>query len=392
MSEENEKGGGYAPFPEIVDKRRGAWSVEHNASGQAFTGKRERLLSTPTDRSGIGASRHELAHVRFSPVAVGGIDFDPRAIQVVEDAKLNLWLQRTGLPMDGADLPDSSVLNEAIGQCFADDIRRGDPIAAAYRVIATVGTSSLDIQGPKVETMAWLAADWPEVHGVVSRAVDRMDTLFGAGKVQPFTATKREAQRLAEELEAALDRESERQGGDGESQSGDGESQSGDGESQSGDGESQSGDGESQSGDGESQSGDGESREAAERRKAVREAKHRNFMAKRSKRSGTVDEREVRRRLKSKRALDRLRKDQADEAAFSHAAQFVAPGFEEAHSATYGPMTVVEPALTEVQPVVRSALSRPRTSDEGTIATRMDRYCVDGAVFRRSSRVRRSRC
>ena len=137
----------YRPFPELVEPRgrgRGAPapytifdSLERSSSGMTgWVDKVARIMTVPLEPEGEAIGLHELGHVRYSPQRPAQVNFDARVLAVVEDARVNLGLHATELPV---------VLGETgdlyIAWLLANDAKHGDTFALFMRSVASIGTS-----------------------------------------------------------------------------------------------------------------------------------------------------------------------------------------------------------------------------------------------------------
>jgi hypothetical protein len=96
----------------------------------------QRVMWVPLERWSRAVSRHELGHVHWSPTVVPKLPFDVRLYLAVEDARVNLGLERIALPV---------VLDEEgffhVTMLAAQDAKREDGFALCVRGVASVGTS-----------------------------------------------------------------------------------------------------------------------------------------------------------------------------------------------------------------------------------------------------------
>ena len=119
---------------EIIDSR-GLPGMPSNG----MTDKAARVMWVPLDASGRSVSRHELAHVVWSPTTV-----DPMALRVpmlflraIEDARVNLGLRHVGLPAEF----DTRLANEIVALARRD-LRHGGIVTFTLRAVAAFGTNT----------------------------------------------------------------------------------------------------------------------------------------------------------------------------------------------------------------------------------------------------------
>lgn len=159
----------YLPYPEIVEARadRRPYRVfDSRATENAASGavdKRRRQMLVPLEGEGRATRRHELGHVRYSPLRPPKVDFDRRVHAAVEDARVNLALAGRGVALD---LSEDDELHVAF--LLARDQKERDDLAVWLRPIASIGTS--------VEpALAAMLARWP--HGDGPRVVAEMQRI-----------------------------------------------------------------------------------------------------------------------------------------------------------------------------------------------------------------------
>jgi hypothetical protein len=135
----------FLPYPELVEQEAGEkpYTIMDSLAveGLPSTGmvsKEERLMFVPLAESGASTIRHELAHVRWSPTKLPRVSYDPCILLAVEDARINIALERLGL---GVHL--SADLIKRVVCLAAADLGRGDIAAFALRTIASLGTNAL---------------------------------------------------------------------------------------------------------------------------------------------------------------------------------------------------------------------------------------------------------
>src|SRR5262245_6729391 len=121
------------PFPyTILDTAGKAWlptngmaSIEH------------RTLLVPLTAEARSVTRHELAHVKWSPRRLPKVPFDVRYLMSVEDARGNLGLVRVGLPV----LLGPAELAHVV-RLSREDVAARDLHAFVLRAVAALGTNA----------------------------------------------------------------------------------------------------------------------------------------------------------------------------------------------------------------------------------------------------------
>jgi hypothetical protein len=133
----------YQPYPELVSKKRGPWSVVDtiDTPGLPTTGltdMRRRVIYVPLASDGRPVSSHELAHVKWSPTRVDWKELKvaPPYVMAVEDARINLGLARRGM-----DLVFAAQLRREILSIARRDLGREDIVTFTLRTIASFGTN-----------------------------------------------------------------------------------------------------------------------------------------------------------------------------------------------------------------------------------------------------------
>lgn len=401
------------PFPELVDPRRRAtatWAV-HATKGASRVDKRNRVLYL-SEQNRREAAKHELGHIAWSPVNVPQTAYHPMILQAVEDARINLGLERVGVPMqtepeavqDIADLFDAGI---------------GDPLATIVRALAC-------------------ACDSDEVRALGRSALDRLDdrdatrighqwmdrlpiTLRGqrGTPVQPFTVAVQESERLAADLKRWAESQRQQQSQPQQSEAGvktvslasEGDDQeanakgSGD---QEGDVGAEPGDDAGRGSVTGKYKSDEERIDIAEKppapmsdalRRAREESSRvlgrpgRADLSKpvASAAFGRLDPNKVREitarrdgRAARSLAEARLREVESRSAAARYAAATSRRHFGNGGVEESGLLDIEEPALVVPQLAAAAAAARlPRSSTEGSMIRRPDRYLIDGAIFAR---------
>ncbi len=207
---ESESRDRFRPYPELVepadagatDRFRRPYRIvdsSHEDGGVGAVDKMHRRMLVPLDPSGRPVSRHELGHVRWSPLVPPRVRFDPRLLAAVEDARVNLALAARGAPVV---LDEASELH--VAWLLAGDARRGDVFAVSVRAIASLGTSVEPV------LYAMIARRTDEVYGVVRACMERVRAKLeeareeGASKTGAEAAPEPRARALARELARVL--------------------------------------------------------------------------------------------------------------------------------------------------------------------------------------------
>src|SRR5262245_24392165 len=156
-----------------------------------------RRMWVPLEPGARAVTRHELAHVAWTPARPARVRFDGRVLMAIEDARINLGLAGLGLP----------VALDAEGHAhvvllLAQDAKAGDGFALFVRAIASLGTSveeALEAQllaapGPLgALVVAWMA----RVRRALEEARDR-----ARGPVAPYALGVALGRELARHLRA----------------------------------------------------------------------------------------------------------------------------------------------------------------------------------------------
>jgi hypothetical protein len=135
----------FLPYPELVEVRtlagcRPYTILDSRALSQSemsgAVDKVARVMSVPLDAEGRPISIHELGHVRYSGLIPATVNFEPRVLAAVEDARVNLALRARGVPVDLGEIGDLHI-----GWLLARDAKHGDTFALFLRSVASIGTS-----------------------------------------------------------------------------------------------------------------------------------------------------------------------------------------------------------------------------------------------------------
>jgi len=134
----------HKPYPELVERRPHAkpyWIIDTTGKPwlptNGMTSLVERKLLVPLVPGARSVARHELGHVKWSPKRVPKVDFDPRCLMAVEDARLNLGLARIRVPVLLSAREQAQV-----GRLARQDLADKDPFAFVLRTVAAQGTNA----------------------------------------------------------------------------------------------------------------------------------------------------------------------------------------------------------------------------------------------------------
>ena len=140
----------WMPYPEIVAEASDPYEIidSTRVSGLPSNGmadKVNRVLYVPLEAQGRVVSRHELAHVLWSPTRLPRVRGFAGTLQALEDARINRGLQNLGL---GLEL-DASQIEEVRG-LGRHDLEHGPEgvVTWALRTVASFGTN---VEGPLLE-------------------------------------------------------------------------------------------------------------------------------------------------------------------------------------------------------------------------------------------------
>jgi hypothetical protein len=195
----------YLPYPELVELSPQAQSERGyeilDSIGRAdMTGavdKVARRMLVPLEALGRATVRHELGHVRWSPLRPPRVRFDRRVLAAVEDSRINLGLAATGVPLD---LGPEAELH--VAWLLARDMKSGDALAVWLRAVAAIGTSC----EPMLRTLllTWRDGDGDLVLQRIARIRDKLEEarLARGGEVAPELRARALARELARVLRA----------------------------------------------------------------------------------------------------------------------------------------------------------------------------------------------
>ncbi len=193
---------GFKPFPELVEpfSSEEPWKIEDTNTLQlpsnGAVDHRRRWMAVPLDPSGRPVSRHELAHVAWSPPHLPRVRFDARVLAVVEDARINRGLDVIGIPV----YLDQEMCAH-VRLLAARDAKRNDTFAMVARATASIGTNlESDLTGSLGgEGCAGQFA--LECVVEVRAALERAEARSAEG-IAPFKSGVRIARTLARKLQA----------------------------------------------------------------------------------------------------------------------------------------------------------------------------------------------
>src|SRR5688572_5102511 len=200
----------HMPYPELVEPLPNPdpyWIIDTVGKPwlptNGMTSIKERKILVPLVEGARSVALHEMGHVRFSPKRLPKVDFDMRYLMAVEDARVNLGLVWTGLPVV---LTESEIAH--VARLAQQDLADRDLLAFVLRAIAAQGTNAEETMlrelGPQPEAVRDLA--YRHVRRV------RIALLRARRSRKAAVASFRVARRLAAELAAELEPELERLG------------------------------------------------------------------------------------------------------------------------------------------------------------------------------------
>ncbi len=193
----------YEPYPEIAepDAHDTPYEIidtrDKVLPSSGMVDKAGRRLLVPLAATGRSVIRHEMAHVRWSPPNLPEVDFDVRVLLAVEDARINLGLERIGLPvrLGAGHLGNVASLSAA-------DLERRDAGMLVLRAIAAIGTNAMEsVLAPADDAL-------PEARALAERLVERVrgpllrEAGAAGGPVAPFETALSVAAAVARELRA----------------------------------------------------------------------------------------------------------------------------------------------------------------------------------------------
>lgn len=127
-----------APYPEVIerDPQEEPYRIFDSTAVevQPHTNIHDRELYAPLSEEGRPIALHECGHVAFSPEVFPDVDFSENIMLCVEDARINLGLERLGLPVRlHQDDVDRGAKNAKA------DLRAGNGAAFVMRAISALG-------------------------------------------------------------------------------------------------------------------------------------------------------------------------------------------------------------------------------------------------------------
>jgi len=192
----------FMPYPELVEPLAGLTPyriVDSNGKRlptNGMTSLEKRVLIVPLDPEHHSVARHELAHVRWSPVRMPKVTFDRRFVMAVEDARINLGLALLDLPVDLLESERAEVALLA-----REDLRTRDALGFVLRSIASLGTNAED-----AVLAAVAAVEDRQLAELVHARLERVRVALERGRrarkaqVASFALVLRLAAELAREL------------------------------------------------------------------------------------------------------------------------------------------------------------------------------------------------
>src|SRR6185436_11304310 len=134
----------HMPYPELVEPLPNPepYSIIDTVGKpwlptNGMTNLKDRKLLVPLVEGARSVALHELGHVKWSPKRVPRVDFDLRYLMAVEDARVNLGLLWTELPVF---LTASEI--EQVAELARADLADRDLLAFVLRAIAAQGTNA----------------------------------------------------------------------------------------------------------------------------------------------------------------------------------------------------------------------------------------------------------
>ena len=185
----------YLPYPELVDSRPGSRYRIRDSEGRHTTGsvdKLHRRMWVPLKAAGRPVARHELAHVRWSPLELPAVRYPIVFLHAVEDARINLGLARRGLPVELEPADRTHVQWLALR-----DLEEGRASDFVLRWVASAGTNAeplLDQAARGAGEAGAFAARCFEA------AIATLERRRGQSEVAPFEAARDAARQLARRL------------------------------------------------------------------------------------------------------------------------------------------------------------------------------------------------
>jgi len=194
----------FRPYPELAEPDRPdrpytirESSEEPGLPSRGAVDRRLRRMWVPLEEHGRCVNRHEVGHACFSPLVLPRVSFELGVLAAVEDARVNLGLERAGVPSNLDFESEAYVLTLA-----ARDVKRRDAFALFQRAVASIGTSAAPVLARVLERVETPHGD--AIAGWVAR-VDR--TLRKAAErrravAAPFDVGLALARAIARELRA----------------------------------------------------------------------------------------------------------------------------------------------------------------------------------------------
>jgi hypothetical protein len=189
------------PYPELVlgeggahyrvfDTLRMPWLPTNG-----MTDKKRARIYTPFHPDYRHVSRHELSHVKWSPERMPKLDFDVRVYLAVEDARINMGLERLGKPLEL-----SSADRDYVAELVQLDLACGDTGAVVLRAIAGIGTNA---DGDCAKTAG--DSECSALAHALTRVVRRR-LLAGVARRRAPVASQRLAIKVARDVARVLER------------------------------------------------------------------------------------------------------------------------------------------------------------------------------------------
>ncbi|MFT7540734.1 MAG: hypothetical protein ACI9K5_001696, partial [Gammaproteobacteria bacterium] len=135
----------FKPYPELVEPNPGESPfkiIDSHRNSRMKGGTNgmvnltARRMYVPLNSRGRFVSRHENGHVRWSPLELPETDVPPVVLLAVEDARINLGLARSGVPVFLDAIDRARVVG--LG---AEDVTGSRWAGAILRCIASIGTT-----------------------------------------------------------------------------------------------------------------------------------------------------------------------------------------------------------------------------------------------------------
>ena len=193
----------FLPYPELVESRnlRDPWTIEDSNDHEGLpsngiTDKKSRRIFIPLEAGAEGVSIHEMAHVHWSPEKLPRVRYPLILLQAIEDARINLALERIGLKVT----LDREQLAH-VAHLAARDAKAGDVAGTLIRAIASLGTDAADTLYDEILALpshaSAFAVRWVEV---VELRLEKAREKVGHA-VAPFQVARALAKELARDLD-----------------------------------------------------------------------------------------------------------------------------------------------------------------------------------------------